>query len=186
MCFEQLVLKEEKAFYEGILLRTPSPKMNFGSDLFTSFCRCYNFDFSSVMNSCVMYMTFAVLQFFAVVGEGANLRNRVLEADYNAFYYDVANSSDITSTSYDTSNSTVSTLRDKVLQSYMTSPDEWQTNEWAIFAFIMFLFGSLSSVFFMCFVLPCCCPAKARTAYARCIAPKLVEEDPKKVRLIKV
>jgi hypothetical protein len=172
-------------FFKGI----PSPKMNFGSDLFTSFRRCYNFDFSSTMKSVVMYMTFAVLQFFAVVGEGANLRNRVLgyyEADDNALYYDVTNSSDITSTTYDTSNSTVSTLRDKVLQSYMTSPGEWQTTEWAMFAFIMFLFGSLSSVFFMCFVLPCCCPAKARTAYARCIAPKLVEEDPKKVRLIKV
>lgn len=136
-----------------------------------------------------MFMAFAALQFFAVVGEGAHLRNRVLgyyEAGDNTLYYDVTNSSDITSSSPDTSNSTLSTLRDKVVQSYMTSPEEWQANDWAIFGFIMFLFGSLSSVFFMCFVLPCCCPAKARTAYARCIAPKVVEEDPKKVRLIKV
>lgn len=117
------------------------------------------------------------------------MRNRALgyyQADYyNGTNIDDASNDDDTSYGDDDSNSTLTYIRDKILNNYVTSADEWQTTEWAIFAFAMFLFGSLASMFFMCVVFPCCCPSRARTLYARCIAPRLVEEDPKKVRLIK-
>jgi hypothetical protein len=140
------------------------------------------------MLSKILLIAFTIAQLFAIYVEGAHLRKRTL-GYYQAYYYNSTNSdtSDGDDASYvdDASNSTLTSLLDKIMYNYATSPDEWQTNEWVVFAVLMFLFGSIASMFFMCFVFPCCCPAKARTAYAHCIAPRLVEEDPKKVRLIK-
>ena len=68
---------------------------------------------------------------------------------------------------------------------YQTTPAEWTNEEWGFFAAAMFLFGALSSLGCLIFVLPCCCPSHMKTAYARCLAPRLEEDtNPKKVQLI--
>jgi hypothetical protein len=139
------------------------------------------------MISKVLLIAFTSVHFFTIYIEGGHLRNRAL-GYYQDGYYNGTNIDDA-SNDYDNgddvSNSTLTYIRDKILNNYVTSADEWHTTEWSIFAFAMFLFGSLASMFFMCVVFPCCCPSRARTLYALCIAPRLVEEDPKKVRLIK-
>uniref|UniRef100_A0A7S3V5I6 Uncharacterized protein n=1 Tax=Chaetoceros debilis TaxID=122233 RepID=A0A7S3V5I6_9STRA len=69
---------------------------------------------------------------------------------------------------------------------YQTTPSEWTNEEWGFFAAAMFLFGALSSLGCLIFVLPCCCPRSTKTAYARCLAPQLEVDDSysKKVQLI--
>ena len=67
-----------------------------------------------------------------------------------------------------------------IQESYETTPSEWSNEQWGFFAGLMFIFGSISSLFFLLFVFPCCCPNAMRTAYARFI----VTEDSKKVNLI--
>lgn len=72
---------------------------------------------------------------------------------------------------------------------YQSVPSQWTADQWLFFAFLMFVFGSISSCFCLFMVLPCCCPSAMRTAYARYLAPSLDDDytrtDTKKVRLIR-
>ena len=84
------------------------------------------------------------------------------------------------------------TITDKVVDytqnhahsTYENTPSEWSQDDWIFFGIVMFIFGGVSTIFFMVFVFPCCCPKMMRTGYAKFIA-KAEETEPKKVRLIK-
>jgi hypothetical protein len=147
------------------------------------------------MRSQATFFLLSAFQLITFVVNGANLRSN--ERDLTYGYDDTVVADDDTVITDDdvgtntTSYNTTATVREKfknytvshMQNTYQSVPSEWSGEQWAFFAALMFIFGSIASCGCLFVVFPCCCPTAMTTAYARFLNPPV---DEKKVKLIKI
>lgn len=135
------------------------------------------------MMSKVTFFLLSAIQFVAV--QAANLRTSERELYYgDDSTDDFTNATDSNSTHFGDMKEAAKTYTINHLNTtYTSSAQEWTSEQWGFFGFMMFIFGFISSIFFLVVVFPNCCPSTCTTAYARFLSPP--PEDTRKVKLIK-
>lgn len=134
------------------------------------------------MISKVAFFVLSAIQFISI--QAANLRTSERELYYgDDSTDDFTNATDSNSTHFDVKEAAKTYTINHLNTTYTASAQEWTSEQWGFFGFLMFIFGFISSIFFLIVVFPNCCPATCTTAYARFLSPP--PEDSRKVKLIK-